>query len=118
MSNFSNRLKKISVKYPYKKKKKGRGKYRIEQRNGINIEKTLERANDVTSYIVYRFPEKEDPIRLSSQFRACTIYIYLRRGPRLTIADRIDRLFSLSLTLIQGGGEAKDLAIEFGCNRS
>lgn len=52
MSNFSNRSKKISVKYPYKKKKKGRGKYRIEQRNGINIEKTLERANDVTSYIV------------------------------------------------------------------
>lgn len=51
------------------------------------------------------------------ELRARRVYIFGTEADDSSRSYR-QRLFSLSLTLIPGGGEAKDLAIEFGCNRS
>lgn len=84
---------------------------------------------------VYHFPEwrriywrsetrrKNDPSYRShlaisaAELRARRVYIFGTEADDSSRSYR-QRLFSLSLTLIPGGGEAKDLAIEFGCNRS
>ena len=53
----------------------------------------------------------------AAELRARRVYIFGTEADDSSRSYR-QRLFSLSLTLIPGGGEAKDLAIEFGCNRS